>query len=296
MRFWGVRGSFPSVLPSCRLLGGNTSCLELEWQGHHLIVDAGTGIRKLGERLIEHPSQHPIHLLISHPHWDHIQGFPFFAPAYSPEVQLQVHSLRRSSKIRSLLAAQQQQAFFSTPLDEMQSELRFHEWEESETFSAGPFRVETWRLNHPGVCSGFRIQVGPDFVVAYVSDVAPSTDYLLAESLPGRPGREEALQQLQDNQFRLADRADVVIYDTFFTPDQYLQRSHWGHSTLDHAAAICSNSGARNLFMFHHNSELTDLEQMERVRSFQAPEGLAIHLAKEGDRFELQPGELRPCE
>lgn len=281
VRFWGVRGSFPAALSSCRTLGGNTACVEVEWQGHHLILDAGTGIRKLGERLVAEPPAHPVHLLLTHPHWDHIQGFPFFAPAYSPEFQLGVHSLRRKNKLKQLLSDQQQATFFSVPLGRMQSELSFSEYEEGEPFQVGPFSVVTWLLNHPGVCSGYRITMG-DTVLAYVSDVAPSTDYLLADALPGRPTREAALKRLFENQLRLADKAHTVIYDTFFTPDQYEQRSHWGHSTLEQAVDVCKRCKVKNLFMFHHNVEIDDAQQFERLQQCKPPKGLKVFAAQEG--------------
>ncbi|MFN8606606.1 MAG: MBL fold metallo-hydrolase [Vulcanimicrobiota bacterium] len=281
MRFWGVRGSFPAALPGCRTLGGNTACIEVEWQGHHLILDAGTGIRKLGEQLVARPPEQPLQLLLTHPHWDHIQGFPFFAPAYSPRFQVNIHSLRRKNKLKHLLSDQQQATFFSIPLARMESELSFHEWEEGETFQAGVFQVQTWMLNHPGVCSGFRVQMGQK-VLAYISDVAPSTDYLLADALPGRPTRQQALKRLFENQLRLADKADTVIYDTFFTPQQYEQRSHWGHSTLEQAIDVCKRCKVKNLFMFHHNAEIDDAQQFERLQQCTLPKGLKVFAAQEG--------------
>jgi phosphoribosyl 1,2-cyclic phosphodiesterase len=295
LRFWGVRGSFPAALPSCRRLGGNTSCVELEWQGHRLILDAGTGIRKLGERLIAQPSQHPLHLLITHPHWDHIQGFPFFAPAYAAGTRLNIHCLQRSSKMQYLLSDQQQATFFSVPLERMESELSFQEWEEGEPFQSGPFRVETWKLNHPGTCSGFRIRAG-DVTVSYLPDVAPSSDYLLADPLPGNPTREQSLRQLHENQLRLTEGADVVIYDTFFTPELYEQRSHWGHSTLEQAVEVCTGQSVANLFMFHHNSEISDDEQLARKTKARLPDGLQLHVAREGTAYEVGPRQLVSCE
>lgn len=295
LRFWGVRGSFPAALPSCRQLGGNTPCIEIEWQGHHLILDAGTGIRKLGERLVAQPPGTPLQLLLTHPHWDHIQGFPFFAPAYSEGMQLRVHSLRRAVKMRNLLSDQQQSTYFSVPLERMQCELSFHEWDEGESFQPGPFQVQTWRLNHPGVCSGYRIQMG-DYVVAYVSDVAPSTDYLLADALPGHLTREAALEMLYENQFRLGEGAHILIYDTFFTAPQYAQRSHWGHSTLEQAIEVAHRCRARHLFMFHHNSEIDDSQQYERIKQAPCHNGLAIHPAQEGSALELALGKLVACD
>ncbi|CAN0418885.1 unnamed protein product, partial [Phaeothamnion confervicola] len=119
------------------------------------------------------------------------------------------------------------------------------------------FTVTTHRLNHPGVSSGFRVQYG-DSVFAYVSDVAPSRDILMAEALPWGTTHQQDLDKLYENQVRLAEGADVVVYDTFFTPEQYSERKHWGHSTAEDGIKLCQDAGARNLFFFHHNPEIPD--------------------------------------
>jgi phosphoribosyl 1,2-cyclic phosphodiesterase len=292
LRFWGVRGSFPSAHPNCRVLGGNTACLQLEWLGQSLIIDAGTGIRSLGKQLLGQGA--PLHLLISHPHWDHIQGLPHFAPLYCEGTRLHVHSLQRAVKLRSLLESQQSGPFCATPLGQLPCQLSFQEWEEGQCFRVGDFEVEAWRLNHPGTCSGFRIRCG-EFVFAYVSDVAPSQDYLLADPWPGQPPRQQALEQLYENQLRLMDRADAVVYDTFFTAELYAQRSHWGHSTLEQALEAAERAGARHLFMFHHNSELSDHQQQRRLDKAKRPAGLSVELAREGDQWALQPGLIHRC-
>lgn len=285
LSFWGVRGSFPAALPSCRLLGGNTACLQVEWQGHQLILDAGSGIRKLGQHLLSQDSEQPIHLLLSHPHWDHLQGFPFFAPAYLESTRLHVHSIKRQVTMKELLTAQQESTFFPVPLEGLACELHFHEWEEGERFSLGPFLIETWRLNHPGVCSGWRIHAG-EFVIAYVSDVAPSSDHLLADPLPGNLTRQQSLLRLYENQLRLAENADIVIYDTCFTQEQYAERSHWGHSTLSQALEVCERCKVPLLFTFHHNAEIDDQVQMARAQQASQP-SLEVRAGQEGQRYSL---------
>lgn len=285
VRFWGVRGSFPASRPGCRLLGGNTPCVQVEWGGHHLVIDAGTGVRKLGEQL---PPGSRVDLMISHAHWDHIQGFPFFRPAYDPQAQLRVHSLERPVPIESLLRDQQEATYFPVPLEDMQSHLSFHQWSDGEEVEAGPFRVRLQRLNHPGVCSGFRVQAG-DLSLAYVCDVAPSRDHLMAE-WAGAPPREAALKLLYENQLRLADGADVMIYDTFFTPEQYRERSHWGHSTLEDGLEVQQQSLAGELVMFHHNAEMDDEMQLARAAGHSG-----VRVAAENQWFELARRGLRAC-
>ena len=294
LRFWGVRGSFPASIPTCRSLGGNTSCVQLEWQGQQLILDAGTGIRRLGQAYLEQPPASPLHLVISHPHWDHIQGFPFFAPAHRQGFELHVHSLRRPTSMQRLLADQQQATFFSISLEELEGHLDFHEHDEGEVLKIGPFEVQLYQVNHPGICTGFRIRMG-DCVMAYLSDVAPISEHMLADHLPQGWSQERSSQHLWDNQLRLMDGADYVIYDTFFTPEQYSQRSHWGHSTPEQGIQACRTAGARSMFFFHHNAELTDEFQVHRLAQLQRDHEFPMVLAREGDSYSLTAGGSLVC-
>lgn len=298
LTFWGVRGSFPVARPHVRRFGGNTACVQITLGGRHLIVDAGTGIRRLGLKLMEEGAPPgPLTLLVSHPHWDHIQGFPYFEPAYHPEADISIYSIHRhEDKLESLFSGQQHIAFFPTPLEKLPSRVRFLEMPEGEVHPVGDLRVTTWRLNHSGITSGYRIE-GGGAVVAYVCDVAPSRDLLLAEPDPVMPeGRY--LEYLFENQLRLADGADAVIYDTFFTAAEYADRKHWGHSTVEDAVEICRLAGARDLFMFHHNPERTDDELAalyEARRGFGDERGVAIRVAAEGQTWVVREGRLATC-
>ncbi|MBI3928022.1 MAG: hypothetical protein HY319_20940, partial [Armatimonadetes bacterium] len=230
-------------------------------------------------------------------HWDHIQGFPFFAPAYSEKYRLKVHSVRRPHpSMRDLLSHQQDVNFFPVPLSSLESHLEFVQMEEAESYSMGPFRVSCRRLNHPGITAGFRIEHGDD-VVAYVSDVAPSRDLLLAEHV-GSGSEETILECLYENQLALADRATVVIYDTFFTPDAYQERKHWGHSTTQDAVEACKRAGARHLFLFHHNPDRNDQElatQLELDRALYEDDTFTMGAATEGCTYRLTAREVVPC-
>lgn len=298
LTFWGVRGSYPVARPHVRRYGGNTPCLEIAMAGKHLVVDAGTGIRRLGLKLMEESTPpRPLNLLVSHPHWDHIQGFPYFEPAYHPDVDISIHSIRRrEDTLESLLSGQQHIAFFPTPLEKLPSTVRFHEVDEGVPQELQGFRVTTWQLNHPGITSGYRIE-REGAVVAYITDVAPSRDLLLADPVPGLSERA-FLDRLFENQLRLADGADAVVYDTFFTPEEYAERRHYGHSTLQDAVEVCRLAGARNLFMFHHSPERSDDELQalfEANSHLGASHGLRIHVAAEGQTWALREGRLATC-
>ena len=293
--FWGVRGSFPVARPHVRRLGGNTSCIEVRAEGMVLVIDAGTGIRRLGRKLVEElQNDQQIHMLVSHAHWDHIQGFPFFEPAYHERFKIHIRSCPRpGSHLADLLSHQQDLNFFSVPLSRLDSKLDFGEMDEDTPHDIGPFRVTSRRLNHPGVSGGFRIEQGKA-VFAYICDVAPSRDLLMAEKLPwGLPG-DAALKRLYQNQLALAEGADLVVYDTFFTPTQYEQCKHWGHSTLNDGIEACLEGGAHNLAMFHHNPDLTDEQVLDQPSQF-SDSKVRIHVAREGDRYNVSPGKVEKC-
>ncbi len=297
LTFWGVRGSFPVARPHVREYGGNTSCIHLSAEDAHLIIDAGTGIRNLGEYLEanELAKKKPVHLLISHTHWDHIQGFPFFAPAYRPDYELHFYSVVRSrNSLASLLSQQQDQNFFPVQLEHMRARLEFHTLNDGQSVQLGPFRVTTRRLNHPGVSSGFRVEY-QQAVFAYVSDVSPA-EILVAEQLEG--SEQEMLDHLDRNQYRLAEGADMVVYDTMFTPAEYAERKHWGHSTPEHGIEVCQRCEAGSLFLFHHNPDTSDRElttQVEGYRDRLKGHKLQLNAAQEGTCWTIKPGEVEPC-
>ena len=295
--FWGVRGSFPTSRREALALGGNTSCISLEAEGHMLIIDAGSGIRRLGDDLMAQTRGHKqVDILFSHAHWDHILGFPHFSPAYSEQYALRLHSIKRlTTTLQQLLSYQQDSGFFPVPLNRLSCQLSYHEMDEGETINIGPFQVTVYRLNHPGISAGFRVTY-KNQVFAYVTDVAPSRDILMAEFLPGDLTTQENLRHLYENQLRLAEGAEVVVYDTFFTPEQYQERKHWGHSTAEDGVALCQEAGAKNLFFFHHNPEYPDKVQMERQALLQSQfPGLPIHLGRELDSYLVEGGRAIKC-
>ncbi len=284
-----------------RTFGGNTACIQISSQGHELIIDSGTGIRRLGQELLEqHTNGHvkKLTLLVSHAHWDHIQGFPHFSPANRENFELDVYSLfRPDGDMKSLLNGQQEQPFTSLPFERLRAPLKFHDLGDGDRLEIGPFVIHNYRLNHPGITCGFRIEAD-DGVIAYVSDVAPSRDLLLAEGLPD--GRESHwLRELYENQLKLANQADFVIYDTFFTPEWYAQRKHWGHSTAEDGIEVTRYAGAKNLFMFHHNPERTDEELAGLLQKHQRNlEGADFRLlvAREGDSYDVDGSGVTLCE
>ncbi|HTE54464.1 MAG TPA: MBL fold metallo-hydrolase [Kofleriaceae bacterium] len=307
-RFWGVRGSIAVPGPTTNRYGGNTSCVEIDVEGMDpIIIDAGTGIRRLGKELAGGPfgsGNGTAHLLISHTHWDHIQGLPFFAPLYTRGNRLHVYARRRDTHLRAVFASQTESPYFPVPLDELRADVTFHELGDSQSFAIGPAQVRCTRLNHPWIALAFRIEHGGRSIV-YASDTAPFRDILFEHEFIGQPpapgapldpAEAAALSVMRQALVDLCRGADLLIYDTQFTPAEYRQKPHWGHSTPDDAIAIAREAEVGTLALYHHAPQRTDDEQDAilaacraavvgtRLRLVAAYEGLEVDLGSEVGR------------
>ncbi|CCG06985.1 Beta-lactamase [Pararhodospirillum photometricum DSM 122] len=272
IKFWGVRGSIACPSPQHVIYGGNTSCVEVVVGDHHVILDAGTGIRNLGacpsNRGVDHFT-----LLMTHTHWDHIFGFPFFAPAYNPKVRLDVFAGHLSSNggIRHLLASQMSDPMFPVPLENLQSQKTFTDFEAGETFvlDKSGIKIRTAPLNHPNGATGYRLEAQGQ-AVCYVTDT---------EHIPGRP---------DENILRLIEGADYVIYDSTYTEEELPNRVGWGHSTWEEGVRLCQRAGAKNLVLFHHDPDHDDAFMADlEVKTKQVWEGCLI--ARDGLEIDLDP-------
>jgi anti-anti-sigma factor len=245
--FWGTRGSISTPEPEYMKYGGNTACIELRTtRGELIIIDAGTGIRRLGNQLLaQPPAQREASLLISHYHWDHIQGFPFFAPLYSNDWRISIYGqFKVDHRLEQALSGQMGNLYFPISMTAFAAEIRFIELIEQE-FDIGSTRITSRALNHPQGNLGFRIDDG-SCVLAYASDT---------EHVPG---------QLDEKVVELAYEADLLIYDAQFTPEQHAQRRGWGHSTWEAGIAIARAAGVKQLVLFHHDPGTTDA-QLDRI-------------------------------
>ena len=241
VKFWGVRGSIACPSANHIKYGGNTSCIEINAGGHRLVLDAGTGIRGLGKTYLADDVSH-IHILLTHTHWDHINGFPFFVAAYDPRrsVHIMAGHLRGSEGIQNVLATQMDNPMFPVPLSAMQAKMVFEDFEAGDSFNIfDDVLVRTAPLNHPNGATGYRIEY-KGRSVCYVSDT---------EHVPGK---------LDQNILGLIEGADLVIYDSTYTEEEFPGKVGWGHSTWNEGVKLCREAGAKSIAIFHHDPEHED--------------------------------------
>ncbi len=236
IKFWGTRGSIPTPEPNCVKFGGDTSCVEIRSGDTLLILDAGTGIRKLGVSLMNDPTFNGKgYIFLSHSHWDHIQGFPFFRPAFVSGNEFIIHGAFKADKrLQDALRGQMGSIYFPIKMSDMPSSFHFVELLEQDIM-AGNLMVRSRALNHPGGCFGYRITDGKH-TVAYCTDTEPYPDNM----------NEKILELVRD--------ADVFIYDAQFTPEEYASdRKGWGHSTWQEGIKIAHEANVKKYVLFHHD-------------------------------------------
>lgn len=250
VRFWGVRGSTPTPLAENLKFGGNTSCVEIcTPSGDCIIFDAGSGIRALGQRLLQEAAGEPIqaNIFLTHFHWDHIQGLPFFAPIYGAKNDVTFHSGRTGRGLQETLEGQMAQPYFPVDLSQVAARRTFCEIDADSVLEIGGVAIRPFTLNHPQGASGYRIECGKS-VVVYATDFEH-----------GHPELDEVLlEHAQD--------ADILICDTQYTPKEYESHVGWGHSTWLNAARVARSAGAKQLVLFHHDPSHDD-HTMARIQT-----------------------------
>lgn len=270
-RFWGVRGSIATPGPDTVRYGGNTPCVALNVGGRLIIFDGGTGLRELGQHLISLGTPIDADLFLSHLHWDHIQGIPFFVPAFVPGHTFRIHGERKSGlSLRDVLEGQMNDPTFPVPFSIMQSNLSIEEIKAGETVQVGPsVTVRTASMNHPNGCIGMRVEHDGRSLV-YTTDT---------EHDPVGGG-------LDPNVVELAQGADVFIYDSMYTEAEYgAGKVGWGHSTYAQAIRLARAANVKRLFFFHHDpmhdDEFLDARLAE-ARLETAKDSFTVEMAREG--------------
>lgn len=240
VRFWGVRGSIACPGERTVRYGGNTSCIEMNVAGQRLIFDGGTGLRVLGQTILKEMPLN-VKMFFTHSHWDHIQGFPFFVPAFVPGNRFEIYGAiaPNGSTIEQRLNDQMLHPNFPVPLQVMGAELHFNDIEVGDTIHLDhDLYVETALLNHPGEAVGYRVN-WKGHAAAYVTDT------------------EHFRDRLDENVLHLARNADVMIYDATYTDEEYYSEKTskvgWGHSTWQEAVKVAKAADVKKLVIFHHD-------------------------------------------
>jgi phosphoribosyl 1,2-cyclic phosphodiesterase len=273
VKFWGVRGSTPTPQPENMRYGGNTSCVEVRVGEQLYIFDCGTGFRVLGQQLQDEFGEKKLplsaHVFVSHFHWDHIQGIPFFRPLYErADSQFLFHCSSRTRSLKQVMDEQMASPYFPVNLSQMRAQQKFYDIDSGRLTLDDGVQIQTSWLNHPQGCMGFRMET-KDGVVVYATD-----------NEPGDAAFDKSVR-------KLAEGADVLIYDAQYLPEEYAaEKRGWGHSHWREAVNVVMESGAKELVLFHHDPDHSDRvidEIVDHARNYYpkvraAAEGMEIRI------------------
>ena len=291
IRFWGTRGSIPSPGKSTVKYGGNTSCVEVRAGKQILIFDAGTGIRDLGNHLINEYKSQPVtlHLFISHTHWDHIQGFPFFMPAYNKNFQIIVYGPpARDKSLKDLFKFQMDSEYFPVPLGGLNAQIVMQEVR--EPFRIDDLQISSFYMNHPAMTLAYKIS-DREKTFVYATDNEPYRYTLHAarkDPLASKYGAE-----LDQKFIEFISGADFVVSDAQYTLEEYRSKVGWGHSPIESIVEFAIKANVKQLALYHHDPSHDDATvdaivqhaqkllstQKSSVQCFGAVEGMEIKLA-----------------
>jgi phosphoribosyl 1,2-cyclic phosphodiesterase len=275
LKLWGVRGSIPSPGPLTARYGGNTPCISVEVGDKCLVIDAGTGVRALGNYLAKQTSQ--IYVLLTHEHWDHIQGFPFFAPLYQKERSLLLFPVERDLNMLCSLVDQMDGAHFPVTHEQLPSIPRCVQSDPMEFLKSEGFQISRHRTNHPGVCFGYRLDHnGKSLVFMPDNELRP-------------PAKQwTTIQQLAD----FCKGADVLMHDSQFVAADFPLKRGWGHSLYTEACELAALAQVKHLILYHHDPERSD-EELDAIQAqcrawmAQHSPGTQVSAGREGTVIEL---------
>jgi len=295
VKFWGVRGSIPTPGPGTLHYGGNTSCVEVRAGEQILILDAGTGLRLLGRELASEFNGQPLELtlLLTHTHWDHIQGLPFFLPVYQPHNHLRILGYEGARHgLDKVLTSQMESPFFPIGLREVPANVQIEELKDL-SFRVGSVNVESWFANHPGICVGYRLFTEGGSVAFFPDNESFSGHRHALKTANGETAAAEAFARKEEEKLENFLRgADMLIMDTQYNQEEYQKHVGWGHGCLDDVVGLAIRAQIKRLFLFHHDPDHDDatIDQMvEHARRLVMDQKstLQVEAAREGGTVEL---------
>jgi phosphoribosyl 1,2-cyclic phosphodiesterase len=304
LTFWGVRGSIPTPGPKTVKYGGNTACLELRFGADDrlVIVDAGSGIRELAGKLLSNDlKKGPIRtkIFLSHTHWDHIMGFPFFTPIFIPKTELEVYGpvSFEEDPLEKVVGNQLTYRYFPVRQEELAASIRYFALKESEQDLGGGVRLKTKYLNHPILVLGYRFEFeGKVLCTVYdhepyqnVFDMPPDDPRYDAEAV--KEGADAAAAE-NEKVLQFFRGADLLVHDTQYTHKEWLAgKKGWGHSTFEWAINQANKADVKHLVLFHHDPDRSDAKLEELVDGYRAAikgkSRLQVSIAQEGRTFEV---------
>jgi phosphoribosyl 1,2-cyclic phosphodiesterase len=298
--FWGVRGSIPCPGPSTVEFGGNTACLEIRADDRLIIVDLGTGVKPLGDKLMGTDFKKgpmSMDIFISHTHWDHIMGFPMFTPIFIPGTKMRIMGpvSYNDDTLESIISDQLSYRYWPVRQSELAAKIEYKELKETTLDMGGDLKLTTKYLNHPILCLGYRFEYkGKTIVTAF--DHEPFRNLFPTD--PNDPSyNEEAAQQgeeaAKDQNEKILNfynNADILIHDTQYTPEEFAKHLGWGHSSFDYAIEAACQAKVKKLVFFHHDPNRTD-EQLKSLEEqyknvVKGISSLEVIMAREGTTIE----------
>jgi len=296
IKFWGTRGSIAVPSPETLRYGGNTTCVELRADGEIIVLDAGSGIRPLGVALDREFQARPIKLslLITHAHWDHIQGFPFFKPAYDSKNEIRIFGFDGAgATFREIMAEPMKSPFFPITMRELSARMDINKLNEMK-FSLGKLDIHAAFVNHPGVCVGYRIftSVGS---LAFLPDHEPY-EFFLHAARGKQLSPDEAKEVAADQHALLVQflrGSDILILDSQYTDQEYKTHIGWGHGSISSAVALALEAEVQTLVLFHHDPSHDDqmvdtMVQSARELAMKSGSHMEVVGAQQGSEFLLE--------